>query len=252
MPLIMFVGDCHYQINKMYEWILEWQKRTGLILDAVVHVGDYGIDLRGRDFMGIWSRKSVFIPTYVCMGNHENIDSIQKWQAEPDRIKNLYLLPDGGVTEVCGVKIGSIWGNYSPKSWLNPERVRKERSHVGAHSLKAMHILRDAVDNLLKYEGKMDVLVTHDCSSVKPPQGFSGRSLDPVIAGLLGLDSDERVPPGCPGFNELLGKFKPEYYFYGHFHVRDESVYGVTKVVCLNAFDFHPIQSIEVVEFSRS
>lgn len=249
MPTIMFVGDSHAKINDMYIWILEWQKRTGILIDAIVHVGDYGISLNWLDWMGIWCRKSVPIPTFVCMGNHENIDSIQRWQAEPDRIKNLYLLPDGGVTDICGIKIGSIWGNYSPKSWLNPDVVRKQRSHIGNHTLKAMHILRDSVDNLLAYEGKMDVLITHDCASIRPPKGFSGTRMDPIIAGLLGLDTDERVPPGCPGFNELLDKFKPEYYFYGHFHVRDYSEIGSTKVFCLNAFDFNPSEAIEVVDF---
>jgi predicted phosphodiesterase len=251
VPLIIFVGDCHYQINKMYLFLLEWQKRTGHTIDAIVHVGDFGVDLQGRDWMGIWCRMSVPILTYVCIGNHENIDSVIRWQNEPDRIKNLHLLPDGGMTTVCGVEIGSVWGNYSPKSWMHPERVRELRAKHPQHHLKATHILKDSVDNLLDYEGKMDVLITHDCATIAPPKGFSGRTIDPKIAPLLGLDPDEKVPPGCPGFTQLLEKFKPAYYFYGHFHVRDNRELGVTKVVCLNAFDFNPNEAIEVVEFRR-
>ncbi|MGC1582166.1 MAG: metallophosphoesterase [Candidatus Acidiferrales bacterium] len=250
--LLMFVGDCHYQINRLYSWTLEWQKRTGMTIDAIVHVGDYGIDLKGRDWMGIWSRRSVPILTYVCMGNHEDIDSIVRWQAEPDRIKNLHLLPDGGITDVLGVQVGSVWGNYSPRSWLYPERVRAARKkHGSLHNSKAMHILRDSVDNLLADEGHMDVLITHDCASNAVPKQFKNKKIPDFIAPILGLDPDETNQQGCPGFNELLSKFKPEYYFYGHFHVRDNNEVEGTKVLCLNAFDFDPNSAIEILDFSQ-
>lgn len=250
MSLIAFVGDCHYKFYEMYDELIAWEKRTGFHLDAIVHVGDFGVDLRGTQWHHLWHvDKEVPIETYVCMGNHENIESIVKWKDEPNRIERLHLLPDGGVTEVAGVKIASVWGNYSPKSWMNPERVKAARANKLPGSLKAMHIYKPAIDELLKYDGKVDVLITHDCSSRIVPKGFAGKPVDKFIAPLLGLDPDEQAPPGCPGFNELLSKFKPTYHFYGHFHVSDYRELEGTKVYCLNAFDFNRSEAVSIVDF---
>jgi predicted phosphodiesterase len=252
MPRIAFIGDCHYRFYEMYDALISWEQRTGILLDAIVHVGDFGVDLRtGTQWNYLWNTdREVPIETYVCMGNHECIESISKWQAEPDRITRLHLLPDGGVTNVVGVKIASVWGNYSPKSWLHPERVKSSRENKLAGSKRAMHIYRPAVDSLLAYDGPVDVLITHDCSSIVAPRGFAGKPVSKELAPLLGLDSDERVPPGCPGFNDLLSKFKPKYYFYGHFHVRDYRELEGTKVLCLNAFDFNTSEAVEIVDFN--
>lgn len=252
MPLIAFVGDTHYRFYQMYDAIVAWEKRADVVLDAIVHVGDFGVDLGGSQWSHLWNvDKEVPIETYVIMGNHENMASIKKWQAEPDRIARLHLLPDGGVTDVVGVKIASVWGNYSPKSWLDPDKVKNARSQYKNHSLRALHIYRPAVDELLKYDGKIDVLVTHDCATIDPPPQFRGKPVPESLRAVLGLDHDEVVPPGCPGFTELLTKLQPLHHFYGHLHVRytEELERQGTKVHCLNAFDIKPNEAVEIVDF---
>lgn len=251
MPLIAFVGDTHYRFYEMYDELIAWERRTGNQLDAVVHVGDFGVDQFGTQWKHLWEvDKEVPIETYICMGNHEDHPSIKKWQAEPNRIIRLHLLPDGGVTDVLGVKIASVWGNFSPKSWWNPDRVKHARSYNVPGSKFAMHIYRPAVMKLLDYDGPVDVLVTHDCASVAVPTRFRGKPIPSGIAPILGLDHDERMTAGCPGFSQLLSKFKPTYYFYGHMHVRDLQEVEGTKVLCLNAFDFNKNEAVEVVAFN--
>jgi predicted phosphodiesterase len=250
MPLIAFCGDCHYQIYKMYDLLIAWEKRTGNVLDAVVHVGDYGVDMFGPNWKHLWDvDKEVPIETWVCMGNHEDYPSIQKWQAEPERITRLHLLPDGGVTDVLGVKIASLWGNFSPKSWMNPDRIKHARDYKVPGTRLALHIYRPSVFQLMKYTGKVDVLITHDASSIIVPMGFYGNPIPEGIRPILGLDKDENKTQGCPGITDLLRKFEPTYHFYGHYHVKDVRQVEGTKVICLNAFDKNASEAVEVVQF---
>lgn len=250
MSLIAFVGDCHYHFYEMYVALAAWQLRTGSILNAIVHVGDFGVDKFNPQWAHLWDvDKQVPIETHICLGNHENYESVKKWQAEPDRIAHLHLLPDGGVTDIAGVKVASVWGNYSPKSWMNPDIVKCARNLSVPGSLKALHIYRPSVFKLLDYEGPVDVLVTHDCSTAVMPLRFKGKPVPEGLRAVLGLDKDELVPPGCPGFTQLLDKFKPTYHFYGHMHVRDDQEREGTKVICLNAFDFNQKEAVEIVAF---
>lgn len=252
MPIIAFVGDTHYRFYEMYDSLIAWEKRSGTTIEAIVHVGDFGVDQWKSQWKRLWEvDREVPIETYVCMGNHEDIETIMKWEKEPDRIQRLHLLPDGGVTSVAGITIASVWGNYSPKSWMNPDRVKHARDYKVPGSKLAMHIYRPAIFKLLKYVGEVDVLITHDASSIMVPNGFGGKPVPKSIAPLLGLDDDERVPPGCPGFTELLRKFKPTYYFFGHFHTKDTRDVEGTKVICLHAFDYSPNDAVEIVDFKH-
>lgn len=254
MSLLAFVGDTHYRFYEMYDALIAWERCTGNMLDAIVQVGDFGVDLyTGAQWSYLWNTdKEVPIDTFVCMGNHENIESIMKWKEEPNRIKRLHLLPDGGVTNVADVMIASVWGNYSPRSWINPDRVKHARDYKVPGSKLAMHIYRPSVNKLLTYKDSVDVLITHDCSTLVVPRGFGGKPVHPNIAPILGLDPDERVPPGCPGFTQLLTKLNPKYHFFGHFHIRDDREMGETKVICLNAFDFNKQEAIEIIKFNNS
>lgn len=250
MPIIAFIGDTHYRFRKMYYDLLLWQERTGIKLDAIVHVGDFGVDMRKTEWKELWNeQKYVPIPTYTNMGNHEDWASVEKWMKEPDRIRDLHLLPDGDISDVVGIKIASVWGNYSPKSWMHPDRVENCRHYYPA-SPKTMHIYRPAVDRLLSgHDVRIDVLLTHDCSTIVVPQPFRGSTVPAGIMPILGLDPDEKVPPGCPGITQLQRKFKPKYHFYGHLHILDKQELDGTKVICLNAYDYNAIEAVEIVDF---
>jgi lariat debranching enzyme len=256
MALLAIVGDIHGAINAMYEYLKKWEKRTGAKIDAVIHVGDFGGDMmlppkdsheleRYSDFPFYWTGERVApIPTYVNPGNHEETEVIKWWSQQPKRMLNLHLMPDGEITEVCGKRVGAVWGNFSYKSWLNPERILTARLNH-PRSPKARHIMRASVEKL-QQAGEFDILITHDAPSrLMKRMG----TMDESIARALGLDDDEyRHSQGCIGFNELYKTGKPKYHFFGHFHTYYVCQKADPLVICLHCFNYDQAQSVWFLE----
>lgn len=232
--IIAFVGDVHGQIDRMYDLLLAWQERTGAKLSAIVQVGDFGIFLDpvvASDFHKYAEARSVApIATYVCPGNHESFEVIRAWQKTPDAIQNMKLLPDGGITEVCGMGIGSAWGNYSPLSWNDPRRVEQSRESENP-GRRALHIYRPAVERLLGRSGPLHILVSHDAASCDVPPQFH-KPPDAGLRSQLGLDAEE-TPRGCPGLMAAIDKFQPSRHYFGHYHVHWEAKIFKTRAICL-------------------
>lgn len=235
MPLIAFVGDIHGEAQKMYGSLLTWQEAHGdTKIDAVVQVGDFGIYRTGTTWSSMFAKgQAVPIPTWVCPGNHESPVAIRDWQENPGKIPNMHLMPDGEIADVLGVQIGAVWGNYSPISWLDSQRVRRNRRD-GENERIAMHVDREAVERLLANRSPMDVLVTHETATATLPLPFKSSKMSSFIKGLLGLEENEDVA-GCPAFNKVLKQFQPQRYFFGHLHCFDEGIIGSTHYMCLNS-----------------
>lgn len=235
MSLVAFCGDIHGNIDKMYRLLLEWEARTDLTLDAVVSVGDFGIFENIGDFPEYWKGRSrAPISTYVIVGNHENYELIRRWQRDPLFVANIQLIPDGEAVDVTGIRVGGVWGNYSPRSWNDPKRVAFHRAGGNSNRIAA-HIDKNACWKLCA-AGYLNVLVTHDSAQATLPAEFR-RPMDPALKQLLGLGKNEEAG-GCPGFDTLLEKFQPPRYFFGHLHVRHDMQMGPTKVTCLQAIDY--------------
>jgi hypothetical protein len=250
MPTLLFAGDAHGQLLKLYAAVQDWMERTGIKIDGIVQVGDLGVFRKGTTWSTMWANATPApIPTWAIMGNHEDPMAIAEWQKDPARIPGLHLLPDGGTTDVLGVKIASVWGNYSPISWLNPQRVEDNRVTGNSHRI-AMHINHNAVDRLMTNYEHMDVLVTHDSASSTLPAQFRGSTMDPMIKSILGLTPNEESN-GCQGFSMLLKVFKPDHYFFGHLHVFDEGYVGRTHYACLNALAYEGGPWWKVVQFPK-
>jgi Calcineurin-like phosphoesterase len=248
MPRLAFVGDIHGQLASMYKALMAWMDRTGLKIDGIVQVGDFGVFENGTTWSSMFQRGiPAPMPTWVAMGNHESPKAINLWKSKPDQIKDMHLLPDGEISDVLGVKIGVVWGNYSPISWLNRARVHENRAS-GQSERIAMHVDADAVDRLLTSNELMDVLVTHESAASTLPTEFKFKKMTPFIKDLLGIAANED-PGGCVGFNDVLKKFKPRHYFFGHLHVFDEGVVGATRYTCLNAIGYPGGPWFQIVEF---
>jgi hypothetical protein len=253
MPTLCFVGDVHGNLTQMYAALMAWMERSYTKIDAVVQVGDLGVYRRGTTWSSMFFKGVPSpIPTWACMGNHEDPLAIRDWQNEPDRIPNMHLMPDGEITSVLGVQIGVVWGNYSPISWLDPGRVHKARAVGGESARIAMHIDHAAVTRLMDLYQRcgdhMDVLVTHDSAASTLPVQFRGKGMDSFIKGQLGL-TDNEESGGCHGFNSLLKAFQPDEYFFGHLHCYDEGMIGRTHYTCLNAIGYEGGPWFKVMEF---
>jgi len=123
------MGDWHADLKLGWRIAQTWESRNHKHIDGIVQVGDFGVSMKWLPWNDLWAGNfAVPFPTLVIMGNHEDPAAIRSWQADPERIVDLTLLPDGGVVDFLGVKIGGIHGNYSPVSYANPERVALHRS----------------------------------------------------------------------------------------------------------------------------
>jgi len=222
----------------------------GLKIDGIVQVGDWGVFVDVGDWKDYWSGSSIAPkPTLVIMGNHEDPRAILDWQAAPNQVPNITLAPDGKITDFLGVRLACVWGNYSPISYMNPDRVVQNRKS-GQNPRIAAHINRYAVENLLAQEGPMDMLITHDSARVSFPAGFG--PMDPLIGEILGLRGREEMSmaKGCPGFDDLLRKFKPRHYLFGHLHSYETQQIGGTESTLLQCIEYNKENNFfKVLEF---
>lgn len=248
---LAFAGDCHGSILSLYEYLLELESRDNIAIDAVVHVGDFGMYLHGPKspveptFQALWDGGYVIpIPTWVCPGNHEDYTVIKQILADPSRIKNFHILPDGEVTNVMGVKIGVVWGNYSYKSYAMPDVIEGAR-RLKQHSRKAMHIYRPSVEKLLQ-AGPFDVLVTHDAPAGYEPKKFI---MYDSLRLQMGLDPDEQLPGGCPAFLDIHRICQPLAHYFGHFHCRRVMKRNEPRITCLHAVDRRVTEAVEVNQY---
>lgn len=246
MPFIAYVGDTHGRIISMYTYLEGLQENYSVKLDAVVQIGDFGIYLQKfMEFADYWNgNKIASIPTYICPGNHEDWAVLEQWMEQPDKITNIHLMPDGEIVDIAGVKHGAIWGNYSYKSYRNPERVlTARRQHK--ESPKAMHILQSSVNKLMN-AGEFDVFISHDASEQYKPTYTQPND---SIKMELGIEGEKAS--GCRAFSEIYDWNKPKFHFFGHFHRRTLLKPSEPRITCLGAFN-HDIQSsIEVREFDE-
>lgn len=244
MRTFAILGDCHGDIRGQYKYLLDWQERTGTKIDIALHVGDLGIYRNYQDWPHYWNGNyTAPIPTWVNPGNHEGWLELTEWMKEPDRMKNLHLLPDGGITDFDGFKVGSIWGNFSPNSYKNPSVIEQVRQYA-PHSLKAMHVYRPSVERL-KALGAFDMLITHDSGLGDRRQPFRQPSME--IKKQLGYDPYE-MASGCVDFNIIRAEAKCKYHFYGHFHSLYQTECSSCNIIGLGCFNFNRESSIYFLE----
>lgn len=133
--LVAVFGDTHGHLDLMYAKALAWQDRTGIKLDYVFQVGDFGIwpyidkldratkkkipsedkDPRGDFPKYLFDGKEIPIPTYFVRGNHEDqvylrdlehthgyTREYRAWSETIEICPNLHWIPDGHIIEIEG------------------------------------------------------------------------------------------------------------------------------------------------------
>jgi Icc-related predicted phosphoesterase len=244
MPLIAYVGDIHGSISSMYIYLKAMEDKYEIKLDAVVQVGDWGAYIKeGYQFKRYWDVEEIApILTYVCPGNHEDWAVLEEWMEKPDQMKNIHLMSDGEITDIAGIKHGAIWGNFSYKSYKNPERVlMARRQHKD--SPKANHIMAASVKNLIN-AGEFDVFISHDAAAGYQPT-FNQPHDD--IKTELGIEGEKAS--GCHDFLKIYDQCKPKFHFHGHFHRFTIMRLSEPRITCLHAFGYDPQTAVEIRTF---
>lgn len=267
-------GDTHGNLKFMWRLALEWQKQTGVLLDAIFQVGDFGtypsverldsptrkhairhgysLEAAVGDFPEVLGETySVPIPTYFIRGNHEDQEFLLNRQKErkdwylshPVKlVPNLFYIPDGCIFKLGDVRIagwGGCWGkNTWEMGYWSPQRLHSER--------RMNHMTRDVFERLRRES--FDVLITHDA-----PTGVGLKGMQDADKSLLDPESiseDSPDGPGMPHIRQLIEEVQPRFHFAGHWHEyhRNEIGRTVSYVLDKTIEDGKERQCMEVVE----
>lgn len=217
MTKILAVGDLHGRLS-----MLESLINKNPDVDFVIQAGDFGIYCDDGTCCGIppkrrkqsefpsflHGHKSFKKPVFFVKGNHEHF----RWLDEASKnitnfesaklTENLFYIPNGNVISFAGVTIAGLGGNYSSACYKKPRT-----------GLRRRHFSEKEINNILTYNGKIDILLTHDIGEGMIPS-FRGLSQELLVLGQ---------------------KLHPTWWIHGHFHCYHEDDLGFTKVVGLDA-----------------
>ncbi len=159
--------------------------------DAALQVGDLG-----------WY--DLPVETWFVAGNNEDLDVVDALRAGEavSGVRNAHLLASTA-TEVAGLRVAGLSGNYAPTQYDRPrEDLAGDRRR---------HFVREDVERLAAL-GDVDVLLTHEAPT-----------------GLLYYGYD----PGCEHVTDLLDATDPDLCLVGHHHRHREAEIRGCRVVSL-------------------
>ena len=176
----------------------------------VFQVGDFGVPFYTEDdFLDVVSRMAYAagIKVHFLDGNHENFDTIEGWLENGERDQNghikvrpsLYYMPRGTVwKDEDGLTYAVMGGAASiDRDWrtLGFDYFPQELIAAG-QVLRLFHNVEEV--------GKVDVLLTHDCSDYTP--------WGSQMVAASKCQQNRRVIDG------ILDFVKPDFHFHGHMH----------------------------------
>ena len=186
--MLLIIGDVHSQYHIINEQIRFAEGRIGRALEAVIVLGDFGIyEQPLKKFFG--KESGHFLrKVYLIDGNHEEFSQfdylIEKYQ------HHLTHLPRGHVTKICSHRFLSLGGARYMDALNSPS---------GSEIRDC-----DIAKCLAHKPGEVDFVLTHDC-----PAGIG-------VPNAPGMEFY-----GNPGFargEELIEHFKPQKWFFAHYH----------------------------------
>jgi len=230
MTKVLAVGDLHGRLGMLENLILQ---NPGA--DFVLQAGDFGAYNDNGACCGMpprrrhWSEFSAYAngkrrfskPVFFVKGNHEHFRLLDDAEAgaprsEPVKIaENLFYIPNGRIFNIQGIVVAGLGGNYSEACHKRPRG-----------GLRRRHFSEGEITTILRYRGKVDILLTHDI----------GEGMIPSFRGL----SQELLDLGI--------RLRPTWWIHGHFHCYHEADLGFTKVMGLDAIHGQETSS-RMIEF---
>jgi len=180
--MVAIIGDIHGHYTEVFNKMASVSDP----IDFWIQVGDMGGENEEYpDFP---------VPCYFVQGNHENWDTIDRMK-KGVLPKNVHFISNGSVTEINGLKVLGLGGNYSPRySSLKKEKIPPHRRR---------HYNYEEVYKALQ-SSNVDIFVTHEA-----PSPFMKRNND----------------VGQPTISNIIGTVKPKVHFFGHHHYYYEGTY---------------------------
>jgi predicted phosphodiesterase len=198
------VGDLHGNTVMAYK-IMDAAEIEGV--HVIFQVGDFGIWNKTDPFLDEVNRVAgeKNIHWYVTLGNHENYDMVEEFQASAQGtfIKcrdNITLLGNkAGMFELDGIKFASLGGAYSIDRYS-----RKPGLSWWPQEMPTYADL-DKLEALANVHGKADVLLTHDAPTSLPTwDGF--------------IKNDPASESSRNAMDTAYQIVRPDLWFHGHYH----------------------------------
>jgi Calcineurin-like phosphoesterase len=225
MTKFLVVGDVHGDISFASAVC---RAAESLDITNIFQVGDFGVWDHTDDgvyFLDKLNENSSRRGThwYVTLGNHENYDSIERYQAVATRSDfiplrdNITVLGNKtAVFEMDGVKFASVGGAYSIDKYARTEGVSWWRQEEIKFSDIAL------LEELVGITGPVDILFTHDSPTTLPEwEGFI---------------KDDPYSHGHRKMLDRVGEIaRPSFWFHGHYHRAAQYQFNDAHVVALGA-----------------
>lgn len=254
--LVAFFGDTHGNINTMYEVAEAWEKRTGLDLDLIVQVGDFGFwlsedtvdamtakhaerliekQMRAGDRMRavcgdypdyILGELKVTKKTLVIRGNHEDQEYLMQRERKHqiDHPEDYLTLPIEMVPNMFYLPDGHIWNVNGVKFGALGGNFSIKTFENWNYWDEARHKkTRCGERRRLNHftRDRWELLMRSEADVLL----FHDAPMGMRLVGATGLlfPDDEMTEKiygqlGCPKLNELIETVKPKRVFCGHWH----------------------------------
>lgn len=209
----LVLGDIHGEFgiaNKLIEEAIAAHPD----INRIIQVGDLGHGWPDEDSYYLWMVPEIVknnkIPIHWLDGNHDNFDFIKKNKGSGD--PHIIYQDRGSVLEADGVRVMFCGGAYSiDKHWRTLGRSYWAEETITGRQLNKAY----------KNSGPFDAIFTHD-----RPDFFNHKFIGHNKDKDLGGRSDRIALEG------LWTKYKPKFWFFGHYHNPDNGVDGNTEWTC--------------------
>ena len=221
-PVIAIVGDIHGEFSKLNSFMNKYKE-----IDILIQAGDNAY--YWSEVIGEKEIKPKQTKVYLVPGNHENFNFIEERVGRHGKVPveiepNIFYCPIGSTIDINDTVIMFIGGADSID----------KRYRVPNLSWWAQEVLTDEdYDYIVSSVEKVDIIVSHTC-----PNYFDVKER---------VYQDEGYDPTRYILDKIHDKYKPAYWFFGHWHRFIQSTYENTKWCALNMVgykDWHRFCSI--------
>lgn len=215
--MIYITGDTHGNQHKWMEQIHPVLKRG----DTVIVAGDFGVGFwnskdRSEEMFFDWIEEQPYHVLF-CDGNHCDFDKlnaypVSQWCGGSVHFlrKNLIHLMRGEIYEMEEQSVFVFGGGYSRDRYLRQEGVS-----WWAQEMPSEEEYKNAVRNIERYHGKVDVVITHTA----PAETVYAMA----CTQRLGIKNDMTEERSLTAFLDYIqSSLSYERWFFGHFHVDRE------------------------------
>lgn len=214
MNKILIVGDLHGDWGKLNALLTKKQP------DIVLQCGDFGwwpkMEVSKQVLYGqqkIWKLKGIKpgnAKIYFCDGNHEEHPLLTQDALIHEMYDNVYHASRGSVLKLPnGLNVLFIGGADS---------IDKNQRTIGHDWFGEENISYDQFEMAMAIEERIDIVISHTCPGLFEVIGSEGKVYD-----------SNRI-----ALNQILNKYKPTLWYFGHWHKSMEGKYNDTYWRCLD------------------